>query len=191
MFASLYHLVKSWSSREGADKYLFGLSFAESSFFPVPPDVLLAPMCASRPHRAVYLASMTTLFSVLGGVAGYVVGYFAFEAFSPWLRDTDFHEHYQQVAAWFEQWGGAVVFIGGFTPIPYKVFAIGAGTLGQNLVVFIGASLAGRGLRFFLVAFLLKWMGSSLLPLIEHRINLYGWTAVVVIFVLLSVYYLV
>lgn len=191
MFAFLYHIVKSWSSRDDADKYLFGLSFAESSFFPVPPDVLLAPMCASRPHRAFYLASMTTLFSVLGGVFGYAVGYFAFEALSPWLQGSDFHAHYERVAVWFEQWGAVVVFIGGFTPIPYKAFTIGAGALEQNLAVFVGASFAGRGLRFFLVASLLRWMGTNLLPTIERRINLYGWIVLAVVVVLLAVYYLV
>ena len=186
MFGPLYYRVKSWSSRDDANKYLFALSFAESSFFPVPPDVLLAPMCAVRTHRAVYLASMTTLFSVLGGVAGYAIGYFAFEALSPYLQGIGFHQHYEQVKTWFAQWGGVVVVIAGFSPIPYKVFTIGAGVLEQNLAVFVGASLIGRGLRFFLVALLLKWAGPKLLPVIERRIDLYGWLGLIVIVVILA-----
>ena len=186
MLGPLYYQVKSWSSRDDANKYLFALSFAESSFFPVPPDVLLAPMCAVRRHDAVYLASMTTLFSVLGGVAGYAIGYFAFEALLPHLQDTDFYRHYEQVKLWFDHWGSAVVFIAGFSPIPYKVFTIGAGALEQNLAIFVGASLLGRGLRFFLVALLLQWAGPRLLPVIERRIDLYGWLALAVFAALLT-----
>ncbi len=186
MLGPLYYRVKSWSSHDDANKYLFALSFAESSFFPVPPDVLLAPMCAVRTRSAVYLASMTTLFSVLGGVAGYAIGYFAFETLSPYLQATDFYQHYERVRVWFTQWGSAVVVIAGFSPIPYKVFTIGAGALGQNLAVFVGASLIGRGLRFFLVALLLQWAGPRLLPVIERRINLYGWLALAAVVIILA-----
>ena len=189
MLEPLYYRVKSWSLRGDADKYLFALSFAESSFFPIPPDVLLVPMCAINPHRAIYLASMTTLFSVLGGVAGYAIGYFAFETLSPWLQDTDFNRHYEQAMTWFDRWGGAVVLVAGFSPIPYKVFTVGAGALGQNLAVFIGASLIGRGLRFFLVAFLVKWVGPKLLPVIERYLDLCGWLIIAIIVVVVAAMY--
>ncbi len=182
--------MKSWSSRAAADKYLFALSFAESSFFPVPPDVLLAPMCAVRPQRAMYLAAMTTLFSVGGGVAGYALGYFAFDLITPWLEGGAFWERYETAAAWFDEWGAAVVFIAGFSPIPYKVFTLGAGALGQNLAVFVVASLAGRGARFFLVALLLKWAGPRVLPVIERRIEVYGWLALAALVLLALALYL-
>ena len=191
VFAPLYNRVRSWSSRDSADKYLFALSFAESSFFPVPPDVLLAPMCAVRPRRALYLAMMTTLFSVAGGVAGYALGFFAFEAISPWLEGGAFPQHHARAAAWFDEWGAAVVFIAGFSPIPYKAFTVTAGALEQNLAVFVVASLAGRGARFFLVALLLRWAGPKMLPVIERRINLYGWTTLAALVVLALLFYLV
>ena len=191
LFEPLYHTVKSWSSRDDAEKYLFALSFAESSFFPIPPDVLLAPMCAVRPHRALYLAVMTTLFSVAGGVAGYAIGYFAFDLIMPWLEGGAFWGHYETATVWFDKWGAAVVFIAGFSPIPYKVFTISAGVLDQNLLVFIVASLAGRGARFFLVALLLRWAGPKVLPMIEARINLYGWSALAMLTALALLYYLI
>ncbi len=191
MLESLYHKVKSWSSRSDADKYLFALSFAESSFFPVPPDVLLAPMCAVRPHRAMYLAAMTTLFSVAGGVAGYALGYFAFDLITPWLEGGTFWQHYEQAVVWFDRWGAAVVFIAGFSPIPYKVFTVSAGVLEQNLAVFTIASLAGRGARFFLVALLLRWMGPKVLPVIERRVSLYGWATLAALVLIGLSYYLI
>lgn len=189
MFTFLYHKVKDWSSRPAADKYLFALSFAESSFFPVPPDVLLAPMCATRPHRAMYLAAMTTLFSVAGGVAGYAIGYFAFDLIAPWLESGAFWEYYERARDWFDRWGAGVVFIAGFSPIPYKVFTVTAGVLEQNLVVFVAASLVGRGARFFLVALLLKWTGPKILPVIERRIQLYGWLTVAAFAAVVLLYY--
>lgn len=190
MFSFFYHTVKSWSSRPAADKYLFALSFAESSFFPVPPDVLLAPMCATRPHRALYLAAMTTFYSVAGGVVGYAIGYFAFELITPWLEGGAFWVHYQRAVVWFNEWGAAVVFIAGFSPIPYKVFTIGAGVLEQNLAVFVVASLAGRGARFFLVALLLRWAGPKVLPLIDRRVDFYGWLTLAVLTAAGLAYYL-
>ena len=213
MFTLLYHKVKNWSLRPDADKYLFALSFAESSFFPVPPDVLLAPMCATRPHRAMYLAAMTTLFSVAGGVAGYAIGYFAvdlisswleewhytlgqgetrnfaFDLISSWLEGGAFREGYEQARAWFDQWGAGVVVIAGFSPIPYKIFTIAAGVLEQNFMVFVVASLVGRGARFFLVALLLRWAGPKILPAVERRVHLYGWLTVAAFSAAILLYY--
>ena len=189
MFTLLYHKVKNWSLRPDADKYLFALSFAESSFFPVPPDVLLAPMCATRPHRAMYLAAMTTLFSVAGGVAGYAIGYFTFDLIKPWLEGGAFREGYEQARAWFDQWGAGVVVIAGFSPIPYKIFTITAGVLEQNFTVFVAASLVGRGARFFLVALLLRWAGPKILPAVERRVHLYGWLTVAAFSAAILLYY--
>ena len=148
-------------------------------------------MCAVRPDRAMYLATMTSLFSVAGGVAGYAIGYFAFDLISPWVYDSGFQEHYEQARNWFDEWGAVVVFIAGFSPIPYKVFTISAGALEQNLIIFIFASLVGRGARFFLVALLLKWAGPKVLPFIERRINVYGWVTLGAIVVAILWYYLI
>ncbi len=133
---------------------------------------------------------MTTLFSVIGGIAGYALGYFAFDLITPWLESGAFWEHYEAAAVWFDKWGVAVVFISGFSPIPYKIFTVSAGVLEQNLAGFIIASLAGRGARFFLVAWLIKWAGPKVLPVLKRRINTYGWTALAVLVALVLLYYL-
>ena len=117
-----YALAMRWSRHPKAPLYLGGLSFAESSFFPVPPDVMLAPMCLANPQRAWRLALLTTLTSVAGGVFGYLIGYFAFDAIEPWLRASRYWGAYAQAVAWFEAWGFWAIFIAGFSPIPYKVF---------------------------------------------------------------------
>ena len=122
---------------------------------------------------------------------GYAIGYFAFDLIVPWLEGGAFWEHYETATVWFDKWGAAVVFIAGFSPIPYKVFTISAGVLDQNLLVFVVASLTGRGARFFLVALLLRWAGPKVLPMIEARINLYGWSTLAMLTALALLYYLI
>lgn len=150
-----------WSRHRHAPWYLGGVSFAESSFFPIPPDVMLAPMSLANPARAWRFALLTTLASVAGGLFGYAIGYFAFDALEPWLRESRYWDSYQLAVAWFGEWSFWVVFIAGFSPIPYKVFTIAAGALSMALLPFTLASLIRRGGRFFLVAGLMKWGGAS------------------------------
>ena len=130
MFGTLYDRVIQWSQHRHAARYLGALSFAESSFFPVPPDVMLAPMCLAAPRRAWYFATITSITSVIGGIAGYALGYAALEMIEPLLIEWGYGEGYRRVQAWFEQWGIATVFIAGFSPVPYKLFTISAGAAG-------------------------------------------------------------
>lgn len=167
-----------WSEHPHAVYYLGGLSFAESSFFPIPPDVMLAPMSVAAPKRALWFALVTTVASVLGGVFGYFIGWFAFDALEPWLQSSHYWEKYLTARGWFEEWGIWVVFIAGFSPIPYKLFTVTAGVLSLALVPFVIASFIGRGGRFFLVAALLSWFGPKVEPAIKKHVEWIGWGTV-------------
>jgi membrane protein YqaA with SNARE-associated domain len=157
------------------------MSFAESSFFPVPPDVMLAPMCLASPARAWYFALLTTLTSVAGGLFGYAVGYFAVDLVLPWLERSRYWSSYEVAVEWFERWGVAAVFIAGFSPIPYKVFTIAAGALSMALLPFTLASLIGRGMRFFLVAGLMAWGGVRMEALLHRFVDRIGWATVAIV----------
>ena len=127
-----------------------GLSFAESSFFPIPPDVMLAPMSMAKPAKAWRFALLTTLASVAGGLLGYLIGFYAFELIQPLVGDGGhYHDAFERGKAWFDKWGVWAVFLAGFSPIPYKIFTITAGVLSMALLPFVLASTIGRGARFF------------------------------------------
>lgn len=178
LFGGLYNRVMIWSRHPKAPWYLAGLSFAESSFFPIPPDVMLAPMTLARPSRWWRLAALTTVASVLGGLLGYALGSMAFETLEPWIRDAGYWQGYVKARTWFHEWGFWAVFVAGFSPIPYKVFTIAAGSLSMVLLPFIVASAIGRGLRFFLVAALMAWGGERLENLLGRYVEMLGWALV-------------
>lgn len=167
-----------WARHRHAPGYLIGLSFAESSFFPIPPDVMLAPMTLANPARAAWFATLTTVASVLGGLFGYLIGLFAFDLVEPILRGAGYYPKYLQAQAWFDEWGFWAVFLAGFSPIPYKVFTITAGVISMALLPFLAASLIGRGARFFLVAFLMSWGGERMEKLLRQYIDRIGWLVV-------------
>lgn len=171
----------SWSRHPRAPWFLGGLSFAESSFFPIPPDVMLAPMSLANPRRAWWFALLTTLTSVAGGLFGYLIGYFAFDAIEPWLRETRYWGAYEEAVVWFEAWGFWAIFIAGFSPIPYKVFTIAGGVASMALLPFTLASLIGRGARFFLVAGLMAWGGERMEGLLRTYVDRIGWATVIAV----------
>jgi membrane protein YqaA with SNARE-associated domain len=142
---------------------------------------MLAPMCLAQPSRAWHFALLTTLASVAGGVAGYTIGYFAFDAIEPWLRESHHWESYQSAVEWFEKYGFWAVFVAGFSPIPYKVFTIAAGALSMAIMPFALASIIGRGARFFLVAGLMKWGGTRMESTLRQNIDRIGWATVILI----------
>jgi membrane protein YqaA with SNARE-associated domain len=181
LFSALYERVMAWSRHRHAPIYLTGLSFAESSFFPIPPDVMLAPMALAAPPRAWYFAFITTIASVVGGLFGYLIGVFAFELVEPILHDAGYYAKYLQARDWFSEWGFWAVFLAGFSPIPYKVFTITAGVISMALVPFVLASLIGRGARFFLVAALMAWGGERMEERIKQYIERIGWVTVVLL----------
>ncbi len=180
-FTRLYDMSLKWAAHRHASYYLGGLSFAESSFFPIPPDVMLAPMTLAKPDKGMRYALLTTITSVLGGVFGYLIGYFAFELIEPWLQQFGYMERFLKAQEWFGEWGFWVVLIAGFSPIPYKVFTIAAGTLSLFLPIFILASVIGRGSRFFLVAGLIMWGGEKFERKLRDYIEWLGWLVVVLL----------
>ncbi len=188
LFSSLYEKVMQWSRHRYAPGYLAGLSFAESSFFPIPPDVMLAPMSLAKPKRAWQLALLTTVASVMGGLLGYTIGLFAFDQVEPLLHSRGYWGHYLTAKSWFDEWGVWAIFIAGFSPIPYKVFTISAGAVSMALLPFTIASLVGRGCRFFLVAALMAWGGERMEALLGKYMDRIGWLVVVIVVVLLLIF---
>ena len=172
LFAPLYERVLEWSRHQYAERYLGALSFAESSFFPIPVDVMLAPMCLADRRRAWRYASVATVFSVLGGLAGYAIGIAVFDAIEPWLVDSRYWGGFETSRAWFDRYGIVAVFIAGFSPIPYKVFAILAGSLNMNRRSFLLASLVGRGVRFITLSVLVMVFGESMTDLVGQNFEI-------------------
>jgi membrane protein YqaA with SNARE-associated domain len=166
-----------WTMREAASpramKALAGVSFAESSFFPIPPDVMLIPMVLADRTKAWRIALVCTLASVIGGVAGYAIGYFLFTTIGNWIFDVyHLHEKAVQFQQAYNEYGFWFVLVAGFTPIPYKLFTIASGTAAMSLPLFMLASVLSRGARFFLVAALLYWFGPPIRAFIERYLGI-------------------
>ncbi len=181
LFSGLYDKVLGWSGHRHAPRYLAILSFAESSFFPVPPDVMLAPMVLAKPERGWSFALLTSVASVLGGVAGYLIGLYAFDLISPFMKELGYWGSYLTIKDWFDEWGFWAVFLAGFSPIPYKIFTIGAGAVALSFFPFLIASIIGRSARFFLVAAIIIFGGENMEHLLKKYIDLIGWTVVALI----------
>ena len=179
IFTRLYDLALKWSKHRHASGYLAGMSFAESSFFPVPVDVMLAPMSLAKPDKAWHFAFIATLFSVLGGVAGYLIGYFAMDLIEPWLHTLGYWDAYQKAVASFSEWGIWIVLLAGVSPIPYKIFTITAGALSMALLPFILISFFARGIRFYAVSGLMLWGGELMETKIRKYMDIIGWSVVV------------
>ncbi len=180
LFSYLYDKVMVWAAHPRSPYYLSALSFAESSFFPIPPDAMLAPMVLAQRSRAWFYASITTIASALGGVFGYLIGYFAFDAIAPLIQETHYWAHYETAVAWFAEWGVWVVFIAGFSPIPYKIFTLTAGAVSMAFLPFLLCSVIGRGLRFFMVAGLIYWGGERMEKALRAYIDRIGWAVVII-----------
>lgn len=181
IFLPLYERVIKWAAHAKAKWYLAAVSFAESSFFPIPPDVMLAPMVLAQRSQAWRLAMITTLASVAGGMLGYAIGYFGLDMVMPLLQEHGYADKFERAKSWFDEWGIWVVFLAGFTPVPYKVFTIAAGSLSMALLPFVLASLIGRGARFFLVAGLIKTGGPHIEAVLKRYVDLIGWVLILVI----------
>lgn len=168
----LYDWVLSWADRPNGSWALFLLAFAESSFFPVPPDVLLIALVMARREAAWKFATLCTVGSVLGGMAGYAIGWGAWEAtHSFWFRYVFSEAKFNQVRNLYHQYDLLLVLAAAFTPIPYKICTIAAGVVELSFVPFVLASIVGRGARFYLVAGIMRWIGPSAKPFIDKWFN--------------------
>ena len=183
IFSPIYKRMLVWAKHPKAPTFLFWLSFAESSFFPIPPDVMLAPMVIAKPNSAWRLAFICTLGGVLGAFVGYALGMFCFVALKPWLIKLGYYGHYQLIVTWFDQWGFWVMFFAGFAFIPYKLFTIAAGATGLGLLPFTLGSIVGRGGRFFLVALIIRVGGVKMERTLLKYIDHLGWLLTVLVII--------
>lgn len=169
MMRSLYDWMMRLAAHKGASPALFWVSFIESSVFPIPPDVMLIPMVIANRLKAWWYATVATVGSVLGGVAGYAIGFFLFDMVGKPILNLYGHlDKFQEFAGSYNEYGIWIVFFAGLTPFPYKVVTIASGATGLNLLVFVAASVVSRGMRFFAVAALLYWFGAPIRAFIER-----------------------
>ncbi len=173
MLRALYDWTMNLASRRNSLWVLAAVAFVESSFFPIPPDILLIPMVLAARDRAWWIAAMCTVSSVVGGMLGYAIGYFLWDTIGlPLLNFYGYLEQFTQFSHLYNEWGWWIVFGAGLTPFPYKVITIASGVTQLDLVTFTVASVFGRGGRFFLVAALLWYFGPAMRSFIERRLGL-------------------
>jgi len=177
IFSYLYNKSILWAGHRHAHYYLGGISFIESSVFPIPPDVMLVTMGLAKPINSWYYALIVTFCSVAGGVLGYAIGYYAMMLIEPYLMASAFFApKFQQVMAWFEQFGVWMVVLAGFTPFPYKIFTISAGAMHMSFPLFFFGSIIGRGLRFFLVSGLVYFAADRFEKHVRRYLDIIGWS---------------
>jgi membrane protein YqaA with SNARE-associated domain len=169
-----------WMMRLAGDRRalpaLAAIAFAESSFLPIPPDIMLVPMVLANRRRAFVIAATATAASVLGGMLGYAIGFYAFETIGEWVVRTYGLEHaLESFRQEFERYGTWIILIKGLTPIPYKLVTIASGVAHFDLFTFVWASIVTRGVRFFVEAGLLWLFGEPIRAFIERRLNLVTW----------------
>jgi membrane protein YqaA with SNARE-associated domain len=173
MLRRLYDWTMGLASRPNALAALGVVSFAESSFFPIPPDAMIIPMVLARPDRAWRIALVATVTSVVGGILGYAIGYYLFETLGQSLiRLYGYQAQFEAFKRAYNEWGLWIILIKGMTPIPYKLVTIASGAAAFDFPIFVLASIATRGLRFFLVAALLRRFGEPIRDFVERRLTL-------------------
>lgn len=188
IFSYLYHKTITWSAHRHAPYYLAGVSFAESSFFPIPPDVMLVSMGLARPQFSWRFALIATFFSVIGGLFGYAIGYFAISFLKPYILASSYKIAYLKIVDWFKNGEVWMVILAGFSPFPYKLFTITAGAMQLPLLPFILGSIIGRGGRFYLVATLMYFFGEQIEQKLRRYIDFLGFS-LIAIFALVYIYF--
>ncbi len=188
IFSPIYTKMLRWAAHKKASLILFWLSFAESSFFPIPPDVMLIPMVLAKPEKAWYNATLCTIGGVLGAYVGYVIGMFFFLMIKPLLISLGYMQKYELIIQWFHHWGFWVMFFAGFAFIPYKLFTIAAGATGLGLIPFTLGSIVGRGGRFFLVTALLKLGGSKMAAWLDKYIDHLAWVCIILLVIGIAIW---
>jgi membrane protein YqaA with SNARE-associated domain len=173
-FARLYRWTLGLAESRYAALALGLIAFAESSFFPVPPDIILVPMSLARPQRAWVYALICTVGSVAGGILGYAIGALLFDTLGRWLIELyGYGARMDALRALYAQWGWAVILLKGLTPIPFKLVTITSGLLGYNLLLFVLLATITRGARFFVIAVLLRFFGGRINTLLERFFGLF------------------
>ncbi|MEG3754382.1 YqaA family protein [Psychromonas arctica] len=179
IFAPLYEKVMLWSKHKYAPFYLYVTAFIESIFWPIPVDIMLAPMALAKREKAWQFAFGATLFSVLGGALGYYLGNALYDpVVLPFIEAMHYQDKMITAQSWFSEWGVLVIFIASFTPIPFKVFTITAGVMSMAFWPFILTALIGRAMRFFLVAGLMVLGGEKMEAKLSKYIDALGWITI-------------
>lgn len=181
LFSRLLALTMRWADSSRAHWYLGGVSCAESAFFPIPPDVLLVPMVLAQPQSAWRLAWLATWTATMGALLGYAMGYYAIEWLLPYIEQWGYLSTFDKAKTFFDDYGIWAVFIGSFTPIPFKLFTITAGAMNMALLPFLVIALLGRAKRFYVVAAIMKYGGVRALPIMQRYADALGWLFVVVL----------
>ncbi len=172
MLRGLYNWTMAKAAHPHAQGWLAFFAFIESSFFPIPPHPLLGLMCLAEPKKAIRFAAICTAFSVLGGLFGYLIGYFLYEAVGEWLIGVlGLTESFPKAACYIREQGAAAVFLAAGTPIPFKLMTITAGFIEMNLVTFVIAAIAGRALIFMVVGVLFQFFGAPIKAIIDKYLG--------------------
>jgi membrane protein YqaA with SNARE-associated domain len=188
IFSKIYLCVLNWAESKYAIYWLSVISFLESFILPYPPpDLILAPMAFKRPKRAYFFALVCTLTSVLGGVFGYFIGIYAYELLLPFLQKMDYLQALEKAKEWFYVYDIWIIAIAGFSPVPYKIFTISAGILLMPLLPFILISLLARGLRYYLICFLVKKFGKSADVWLQKHIDTLGYVLIIIFILVIYV----
>lgn len=186
---NIYNAVINLSANKHALFWLFVISFVESSFFPIPPDIMLIPMILATPKQAWKIAGVCTLASVTGAYFGYIIGFYFFELVAePLLSFYGYLDKFNEFKNLYSEYGAWIVFGAGITPFPYKIITIASGVVHLNLFIFTIASIIARGLRFFVIAWLLKVYGEKMRSFIEKNL---GWLSVLFLILLIGGFLLI
>lgn len=185
----VYNYILNLSASKHAMWFLFLVAFAESSFFPIPPDVMIIPMVLAMPKNAFKIAGIATVASVFGGCLGYIIGAGFFELIAePILNMYNAMDKFKEFETYYHEYGAWIVFGAGITPFPYKIITIASGAVHLDFMVFTIASVLARGLRFYLVAWLLKKYGEPMKAFIEKNL---GWLSILFLLLLIGGFYLI
>ena len=190
LFEPIYSSILRWAKHRHAERYLAVVSFSEASFFPIPVDVMLAPMVLATPKKAWRLAGITTIMSVLGACFGYFIGVFLFDSYGAQILDYFNAQHsFDIVQGYFVEYGMIIILIAGFSPVPFKIFTIASGVAGIAILPFIAMCVISRGARYLLVAGLVKLGGEKLESTLHKKIEMIGWGFVGLVAAGLAVYF--
>ena len=176
MFRALYDWTLRLASHRHAIRWMAFISFCESSFFPIPPDVMVVPMVLARRDQAYWIATVCTLSSVAGAILGYAIGYFLYDSVGRWLMQVyGMADGIEDFRRWYAEWGAAIILVKGLTPIPFKLVTIASGFAAFSFPIFLVTALITRGARFFAIAWMIQRYGAATQQFIERRATLVGW----------------
>jgi len=179
IFGGLYTRMMRWAEHPYRERYLSGVSLFESFIFPVPTALLMIPMVIATPDKAMRLATIATMLSVVGAAIGYLVGWGAINVIEPWIMKMGWLDALQHARVDFETYGVLAVGIGAFTPAPFKIFTITAGMLSMSFIPFLLVSLVGRAAHFYLIAYAMAWAGPKMEPVVRKYIEVLGWAVII------------